>query len=408
MEIEKASILIGVQNTSRAAEKRRKVLAFIREKGEISRGDLAAAFSLDKKTVSNLVEELFAESLIASAGFRDSSAGRRQELLTLNGAHSNFIGIDLGGTHIIGVLTDLNCSLLDRVFFEIRPGLPVEIILDQMKAICRKLTTSETATAPVRCIGICAPGFINAATGTSIMAENIPGWQDVHLREIFEKEFDRPVRIEDSSRASALAEKWLGEGRGRADCMIADLGYGIGMAIIVNGLLLRGAGNKAGEIGHTIVVPDGPPCTCGNFGCLEAVASGRAIARDAAAAIEAGRAELLKGLTHGRAESVTAQDVAIAASMGDPFATDLLRSAGECAGRALANAVNIVNPSILILGGGLIGTNRIIEESVARSLAAHCMRGIFEDLELRVSKLGIDGSALGCSILAAAEVLGPA
>jgi len=383
------------------------MLSFIREKGEISRSDLAAEFSLDKKTVSGAVDELLREYLIVSAGFRESLAGRPQELLTLNGGYGNFIGIDLGGTHIIGILADLSGRPLDRVFFEIRPGLPVEIILDQMKTICRRLMGSEKASAAIRSIGICAPGFMNPATGTSIVAENIPGWQDVRLREIFQAEFDRPVVVEDSSRTYALAEKWLGEGKGRQDFLLADLGYGIGMAIVVNGSLLRGAGNKSGEIGHTIVAPDGPPCACGNRGCLETVASGRAIARDAALGIAEGRSELLKGLTHGKAENATAQDVTIAASMGDPFSIGLLRSAGNLAGMALANAVNILNPSLLILGGGLIGTTRIMEEGVAQALRAHCMRGIFEDVELRVSRLGVDGSALGCGILAAADVFGP-
>jgi predicted NBD/HSP70 family sugar kinase len=395
-----------MKKSGRAAEKQTWMLSFIRERGEISRSDLAAEFSLDKKTVSGAVDELLRESLIVSAGFRGSLAGRPQELLRLNGSHSNFIGIDLGGTHIIGILADLSGRRLDRVFFEIRPGLPVDIILDQMKTICRTLMGSAQATAAIRSIGICAPGFMNPATGTSIVAENIPGWRDVGLREIFEGEFGRPVLVEDSSRAYALAEKWLGEGKGRRDFLLADLGYGIGMAIVVNGSLLRGAGNKSGEVGHTIVAPDGPPCACGNRGCLETVASGRAIARDAALGIAEGRSELLKGLTHGKAESATAQDVAIAASMGDAFSAELLASAGSMVGLALANAVNIVNPSLLILGGGLIGTTRIMEESVAQALRAHCMREIFGDLELRVSKLGIDGSALGCGILAAAEVFG--
>ena len=382
------------------------MLSYIRASGETSRSDLAAEFSLDKKTVSGAVEELLQESLIVSAGFRESLAGRPQELLTLNGSHSNFIGIDLGGTHIIGILADLSGRPLDRVFFEIRPGLPVDIILDQMKTICRGLMGSEKASASIRSIGICAPGFMNPATGTSIVAENIPGWRDVRLREIFEGEFARPVFTEDSSRACALAEKWLGDGRGRSDFLLADLGYGIGLAIIIKGELYMGAGNKSGEIGHTVVAPDGPPCACGNRGCLETVASGRAIARQALAGIEAGRSQLLKGLTHGKAESVTAQDVAIAASMGDSFSAGLLASAGSMVGLALANAVNIVNPSLLILGGGLIGSNRIMEERIAKALRDNCMREIFEDLELRVSRLGIDGSALGCGILAAADVLG--
>ena len=350
-----------MEKWGRGSEKRSQVLSFIRERGEISRSDLAAEFSLDKKTVSILVDALEGESLIESAGFRGSAAGRRQELLRLNGKHSSFIGIDLGGTHIIGILVDLAGRPLDRVFFEIRPGLPVDIILDQMKTICRRLAQSAREAGPVRGLGICVPGFVNPETGTSIVAENIPGWQDVRLREIFASELSLPVVVEDSSRAYALAERWQGDGRGRQDFVLADLGYGIGMAVVVGGALLRGAGNKAGEIGHTIVAPDGPACTCGNRGCLETVASGRAIARQAAEGIEAGSSELLRGLVHGRAESVTAQDVAIAASMGDEFSAGLLRAAGRRAGMAIANAVNILNPSLLILGGGLMGTTRIME-----------------------------------------------
>jgi predicted NBD/HSP70 family sugar kinase len=394
-----------MRKKGRSVEQRSQVLGYIRERGEISRGDLATEFSLDKKTVAGIVDDLLGSSLIVPVGFRESSAGRRQELLGLFGGHSNFIGIDLGGTHIIGILADLTGRLLDRVFFEIRPGLPVDIILDQMKTICRRLMGSNKATAGVHSIGICAPGFMDPATGTSIVAENIPGWQDVGLRDIFQSEFDLPVLVEDSSRAYALAERWLGEGKGREDFLLADLGYGIGLAIVVGGALLRGAGNKAGEIGHTIVTPDGPPCACGNRGCLETVASGRAIARDALAGIESGRSQLLKGLTHGKPESVTAQDVAIAASMGDSFSAELLGSAGRLVGLALANAVNVLNPSLLIIGGGLVGSGRIIEEAIAHALRAHCMREIFEDLELRVSKLGIDGSARGCGMLAAEHAL---
>ncbi len=374
---------------SRADDKKSRALTWIREKGEASRGDLAAEFGLDKKTVSSIVEALAADALVTPAGFRESLGGRPQELLRLNGAHSSFIGIDLGGTHIIGMLVDLAGRQLDRIFFEIRPGLPVDIILDQMKTICRRLMHSAREAGPVRSIGICAPGFVNPETGTSIVAENIPGWQDVRLREIFASEFSLPVIVEDSSRAYALAEKWQGDGRGRQDFLLADLGYGIGMAVVVGGSILRGAGNKAGEIGHTIVAPGGPACACGNRGCLETVASGRAIARQAAEGIAAGRTELLKGLTHGKADSVTAQDVSIAASMGDAFSTDLLRAAGRLAGMAIANAVNILNPSLLILGGGLMGTTRIMEESIARGALARTACGASS----RTSSFACRGSA---------------
>jgi N-acetylglucosamine repressor len=382
------------------ASRRVSVLRLVRERSEISRSDIAAHLSLDKKTVSHLVDELLEQSLIASAGFKDSKAGRRQELLALNGGHSNYIGIDLGGTHIIGIRADLNGRILDRVFFEIRPGLPVDIILDQMKTICAALMKSTNRTADVRAFGICAPGFMNPSTGASIVAENIPGWKNVKLREIFEQEFALPVVTEDSSRAYALAELRLGEGRGKKDFLLIDLGYGIGMALVIGDQVYSGAGNKAGEIGHNVAIADGHQCACGNRGCLETVASGRAIARDGALGIQEGKSELLKGLTHGKADSVTAQDVAMAASMEDAFSIGILQNAGRYVGIALANAVSLLNPSLVFLGGGLIASNRIMEASIKDALGNHAMPGLLEDMEIRVSKLGMDGSALGSVCLA--------
>jgi predicted NBD/HSP70 family sugar kinase len=350
--------------------------------------------------VSVAVDDLLEEGLLTPAGFKESSAGRRQELLALNGSRGNFIGIDLGGTHIIGVLTDLTARVLDRVFFEIRPGLPVDIILDQMRAICGSLAGSAKATAGILSIGICVPGFINPSTGASIRAENIPGWSDIPVKAVFEKEFGRTVFTEDCSRAFGIAERWYGQGRGKKDFVFLDLGYGIGMAIFTGGRLHFGSSHKSGEIGHTIVEAGGRECVCGNRGCLETVASGKAIARDAAEGIKGGRSELLSGLTQGDAGSVTAQDVAIAAGMGDPYAGELLERAGFFIGLALGNAASILNPSAVILGGGLVGSNKVLVERIAGSLGRHTMGGIYRDLTLQVSNLGIDGSALGSAALA--------
>jgi predicted NBD/HSP70 family sugar kinase len=389
---------------ARNVKDRAKVIRFIREKTKVSRSDLAVQFTLDKKTASAVVDDLLGDSLIVPAGFQDSLAGRRQELFALNGDYGNYMGIDLGGTHIIGVLTDLNGRLLDRVFFEIRPGLPVDIIIEQMKAIGRRLLGSDKANAEIRSVGICAPGFMDVRTGTSLIAENIPGWHDIGLKDVFEEAFQRPVFADDSSRAFALAEKLIGEGRGKRDFLLVDLGYGIGMAVVVNDSLYTGAGNKSGEIGHMIVKPNGPSCTCGNRGCLEAVASGRAIAQEAGLGMQAGKSELLNGLTHGKPETVTAQDVSIAASMGDEFCAALVREAGQVIGLALANAVNVLNPSRVVLGGGLISSNSLMEKSIAEALRAYSMREIFQDMDLKVSQLGIDGSALGSAFLAMTRI----
>lgn len=386
--------------------RRTTFLELVRSRGSASRGDLALRTGLDKKTVSGIVEELLAEGILAAAGFRESTAGRRQELLALRGAYANCIGIDLGATHVIGMLADLCGEPLDRVFFAIRPDLPADIILEQMKSVARALLASPKATAPVRSIGICVPGFVNPRTGTSLIAENIPGWRDVRLGEVFRAEFGLPVRTDDASRSFGLAELRRGAGRGRWNFLALDLGYGIGMAIVVRGRLYEGSGWKSGEIGHVVVDPGGVPCACGNRGCLETLASGRAIARRASAGIREGRSEVLAGLTHGDADSVTAQDVTLAAGMQDPFAVGLLREAGAHIGLALANAVNLLNPSAVVLGGGLVSSPSPLIGAVREALPTHVMPGIRDEMELLVSGLGVDGSALGAVLFASDAVLG--
>jgi predicted NBD/HSP70 family sugar kinase len=384
-----------------------EALALIRERGRASRGEIAQALGLDKKTVSGLVEQLAAQSLVEGAGFRESQAGRRQELLAVRGSHSCFLGIDLGATHILGILTDLNAAVLDRIYFEIRPGLPADLILSQLRSIARSLLASGKAAAPVKGVGIGVPGFVNPQAGISLVAENIPGWKEVRLKEILEDELGVPVEVDDCSRACGRAERWLGMGKKERDFLHLDLGYGIGMAIFVHGELYAGSGHKSGEIGHTVVKLDGPPCSCGKRGCLETVASGKGIARAAAAGIREGHSAVLAGLTHGNAEAVTAQDVSVAASMGDGFAAGLLREAGGYLGLALANAVNLLNPALVVIGGGLAAAGGLLLDGLRESLARYTMMGIAEDLRLELSGLGTEASALGCALLAMERVFSP-
>jgi len=378
---------------------RQRILSLIREKGEVSRGEIARAFSMDKKAVSVAVERLRTEGILAVSGLRESRAGRRSETLRLDGRHAATLGIDLGATHVIGVLADLSGTVLERASYEIRPGLPVELILDQMRTIAARLLSNRQARA-VQAAGVCVPGFVHPEEGVSLVAENIPGWRDVRIREIFEQELGIPVRVEDASRALAAAERWLGQARGVSDFIALDLGYGIGMGMYCAGLLYRGGTWKSGEIGHVVVDPAGLPCLCGGRGCLETVASGMAIARQAAEGIRAGRSGLLRGLTKGIPEAVTAQDVGVAASMRDSFAIGLLEAAGSAVGLALANVSAIFNPSIVLVGGGLVSSGRVYLDALEAAVARHLMPGILQDMRVLVSDLGVDGSARGMAVIA--------
>jgi predicted NBD/HSP70 family sugar kinase len=185
------------------------------------------------------------------------------------------------------------------------------------------------------------------------------------------------------------------------------LGYGIGIALFLNGELYTGSGYKSGEIGHTVVKLDGDQCTCGKRGCLETIASGRGIARLAAKGISEKRSELLERLTHGKGETVTAHDVAIAASMNDKYSISLLKEAGRYIGAATANAVNLLDPELLILGGGLVNAGSVLIDSIKESLKQYTMMGIIEDMQIEVSKLGVDSSALGSALIAMNHIFAP-
>ncbi len=383
------------------------ILGYILKNGKASRVELAQRFFIDKKTVTNIVNELLGDNLLSPAGFRESAAGRRQELLTLNSSYRNYIGLDLGATHIIGIITDFQFSIKERIFYDIRPGLSVEVIINQMKTILKSLLSSDKINAEITSIGMCVPGFINPKSGISIIAENIPGWENIKLKENFEKDFKKKIFIEDSSRALGLAEKWIGSGKDQQNFIVLDLGYGIGMAMFADGRLYTGSSYKAGEIGHMIMEINGRNCVCGNRGCLETVASGKALAMEASDHLKSNSSGILYELIKGKPDYVTAQDVTLAAEMGDEFSINLLKKAGDYIGVALANAVNILNPSTVIIGGGLISTGEILVENIIKSVKLNTMMGILDDLGIKLSRFDVNGSALGCALLAMRPLFEP-
>ena len=389
-----------------AASARDRILSLVRVNGEVSRGEISQAFSMDKKAVSVAVERLLSEGILCVSGLQDSHAGRRREILAVNGAHASAVGIDLGATHVIGVLVDLAGTVLERASCEVRPGLHVALIRDQMRAMAERLRASPRA-GRVQAVGVCVPGFVHPVEGTSLVAENIPGWKDVRIRQELEQSLSLPVIVDDSSRALAVGERWLGAARGEKNFISLDLGFGIGMGIFCDGGLYRGSSWKSGEIGHTVVDPQGMPCACGGRGCLETVASGRAIARQAADGIRAGRSGLLRELTTGNADAATSQDVGLAAGMGDPFSRELLATAGRAVGLSLAAAAAILNPSLVVIGGGLLAAGAVFVDALRESAECHLMPGMRADLRIVESLLGVDGSARGVALMASERIFAP-
>lgn len=225
-------------------------------------------------------------------------------------------------------------------------------VLANLKGVVSRLLDS-TDPAHVAGIGIAAAGQIHPKTHAVVYAPNLE-WENVPLRDEIESAFGMPVYVENDARAAAWGEYRFGVGRGAQSLIAVFVGTGVGSGAVVDGILLQGAGNAAGELGHTQVVPDGAACACGRRGCVEAYASGRGFARRLEAALASGTATSLAAETRGEPARVTAALVARAADAGDALARGLWDDAVRFLGQGIANYVTLLNPELLVLGGGVM------------------------------------------------------
>src|SRR5215468_9907284 len=228
------------------------------------------------------------------------------------------VGIDLGGSKLRGGLLSSSGQLVGRVEMQTEAWKGPSGVLANLKGIITRLLDS-TDPSRVAGIGIAAAGQIHPKTQAVVYAPNLE-WENVPLRDEIESVFGLPVYVDNDARAAAWGEYRFGVGRGVQSLIGVFVGTGVGSGAVVDGILLQGASNAAGELGHTQVVPDGLPCACGRLGCVEAYASGRGLARRLTAALAAGGATSLQAATRGEPARVTAALVAREAEAGDALA----------------------------------------------------------------------------------------
>jgi glucokinase len=275
---------------------------------------------------------------------------------------------------------------------------PAAVLATLERLIARLLDAARPAR--VAGIGIAAAGQIHPETQAVVQAPNL-GWHDVPLRAHVRDRFALPTHVENDVRAAAWGEYRHGAGRGAGSLVAVFVGTGVGSGAVVDGRLLRGAGNAAGELGHTQVAPaDGAPCGCGQRGCLEAYASGSGLIRRVLAALERGATTSLLPAAGGDPGRVTADLVAREAAAGDALAAELWADLERYLGLALANYVTLVNPALLLLGGGVVAAVPALLDAVAAAVRA---RTTVMARSVRVVRPGLGDSAglVGAAALAA-------
>jgi glucokinase len=315
----------------------------------------------------------------------------------VNAVNAPALSVDLGGTKLLVGLVDRDGRVLARARVATPDGGP-GAVARAIRDLARALRAGAgPAGATIAGAGVAVAAPADHERGLIYDPPNIQGWgSTTPFGTMLARELGETVFIENDANAAALGEAWLGAGRGVRDFVYITVSTGIGGGLILGGRLYRGAKGTAGEIGHVIIEPNGPPCPCGNRGCLEVLASGPAIARQAREAVARGERTSLQRFA-GRADEITAAAVADAARRGDPLAAGLYREAGTRIGVLLGNLLALFNPSMIIVGGGVSKAGDLLFRPIREAIQARAYPRPALDAVVAPAELGDDVGIIGAA-----------
>lgn len=298
------------------------------------------------------------------------------------------LGLDIGGTKSAAVVGDADGSVLARASAPTPRDNwqeAVALLCDLCRQVCRE---HGVPIADMAALGVSCGGPLDSATGTVYAPPNLPAWEAVPLRGLLEAEFGLPTRLENDANATALAEHRWGAGQGCRDMAFLTMGTGIGAGLILDGKLYRGRRDLAGEVGHAVVLPNGPPCPCGKRGCLEALASGTSLAR--------------MGRERYGEDGLSAHDVCARARLGEPIAQGVVADVALYMGIGLANLLHTLNLERIVLGTLAVHAADLLLDPIRAATQAHCWPRVWEGVSLLPAALGDaaqDKAALAVALL---------
>lgn len=315
---------------------------------------------------------------------------------------SHWIGVDLGGTKILAGVFDANLKLLGTAKVSTRAERGLDAVLERIeRAVREALETTGTKLTQVRAIGIGAPGAVDADRSTVVFAPNLPGWRNVPLGRRLGRALNRPVFVGNDANVCTLGVHEV-ELRARPRHLVGVfVGTGIGGGLILNGELYEGASHTAAEIGHMVLEVNGPKCGCGNRGCWEALASRTAIYRRIREAVAAGEKTVLTEWLGSSLEDLRSNELRKAWQQGDKLVRRILLQTADYLGLGIASLVNLLNPEMVVLGGGLIqALQSELMPRIAETARSRIMPGSERALTLTATNLGDDAGITGAAVLA--------
>ena len=312
------------------------------------------------------------------------------------------VGVDMGGTKILAAVIDAKGEIVQQAKRATKPKKgPEEVIERITRCIREAIDGAELKPSQIRAIGIGSPGPLDPETGVIIFAPNL-GWSNVPLKAKLEANLSIPTFVDNDVNVGTLGEYAFGAGRGVKNLVGIFVGTGIGGGIILDGKLFHGVNKTAGEVGHMIVEVKGPRCGCGNFGCLEAVASRTAITRDLQKAIlKKGKKSKLTELNGGNLDLIRSKAIARAVKHGDKPTIKVVQRAAKYLGISVASIVHFLNPEMVVLGGGVVeAMGDSLLDPIRHAAAEYALPTTMDGVQIVAATLGDNAGVIGASVLA--------
>lgn len=373
------------------------ILDLIRVNKAVSKADLSKYTGLSPTAAGVITAKLLEKGYIHETGTGESNGGRKPVLMELRPGSFFSVGIDIDVGCMNFILIDITSAIVCTRQLDVPSNLTVESAAAIIEAELKKIMKQNSVKLErVLGIGISVPGLIENDSQKIVLAPNL-GWNDADLRKNIPVADKIPVFVENEAMASAIYENWIGSCQGINNFICINIKSGIGSGIFTGGKLYRGAGGSAGEVGHIMVDENGPRCGCGNYGCLETIASVKYMEEKARRILRQGTASSLNAIDD--TDRICIGDIIAAAENGDGTALGILQESARYLGIAISNLVNTLNPSKVVLGKEFVKYSGLVIEQLKQVVAGKALKYPALKVEIAASELGGQSSALGAAII---------
>jgi len=380
---------------------KKNILRIIKNSPPVSRINIAARLRISRPTVSAYIDELISEGLVNEIGFGESTqlGGKKPRLLQFNNRANYIIGAKIGVRTTRAAITDLDANIFESLKVPTEEWLGPEVVIGKLKRIISNVVKkSGISLNKIIGIGIATTGLTDSEKGIVVFSPNLSGWSNIHLVQIMEEHFNIKTYIDNECRVQAVAEKYKGLARNVNNFVCLYTGVGIGSGIFIDGKILGGSYHRGGEIGHVSVVENGNECHCGNFGCLEMVASTKKLVADVISRVRNDKSSILNRKIRDGIQ-IEIEDIYEAYNLNEEKVVNEVMKNAAWIGVGVANTIKIVDPELIIIHGKVVPFGEKYLRKVEETVRKITFPKVKQNFVIKFTQLGEMVSVIGASVM---------